>query len=223
MWIFSNDTSIQLTTDQEGTGPTDRFYPDAMTGYTRRLDWDGTPHPIASGFDKTQAIRPANDEIVVTGCVGSSASKNGVDLFAGTSMRTTEACRLIKEMGDAADCVEIELGDKFFDDMYLASAVIQNPRDDFSPFDLTFRRLSVFNPSVVFNAALGMEVDIGEVSATEGEPTNPPPDAEVENQDAREVFFNENRALFDQCDNDCAEDDVCIEACYTNLLERFTI
>lgn len=226
MFIISKDITIELETEDE-----QRFYFDAVTGHSTSMEWDGPSKPIASGYRKSQAIRPAGEEITLTGCVGVQAStKGGVDLFDGISNRTAEACRLIQQMGDAADCVEIEIGDKIYENVFLRSARGNHPRDDYSEFTLTFKRIDVFNPSEVFNAALGAEVDLGEVTAPTGTPATPPPLLPTPlpsegffDGDGFDDFFSEllqgNTGAFSECE-ECgnAANTKCIDECYGRAL-----
>lgn len=211
--ITADDTIIEL----EQT----RFYADAFTDEALSLSWSKPQHPVANGFTKSDGIFRNPSQLTLSGCVaGQSLNKQGIDIFEGAESRTVAACNFIEAMGNARDYVTIDTGNgKVHTDMVLVAAPIRFQVGGVMAFDLIFEELQTFAISETFDASLGAEVNIGEVTTTAGEPDNiptfPPYTPEPSSQ-ARADYAQDQPQVFSRCHVECGTGVFCLDACYEN-------
>lgn len=220
MFIITHDqTVIELGQTQ--------FAADAFTSETYDLGWSVPAHPVASGVEKSLGVFKNAPTLQLSGCVGRTAfDKGGNDIFAGALDRTIAACELIEQMGDAGDCVTISLGGgKIYTDMVLTAAPIRFERGGRMSFDLAFQKVITFSISETFNAALGQEVHIGEVTTEEAEPQTPPMAQSVpplSDEEIQELNSETEARILSECEGICGNAfSECLNNCYGGQSDIF--
>ena len=210
MFIITPDETVVELTET-------RFFPDAFTGATYDLSWSAPSKPVANGFVKSQGIFKNLNRLTLSGCVaGVALNKQGVDPFEGAADRTVAACNLIEAMGDAADCVTVNMGEgKIFENMALIAAPIRFEVGGVMTFDLAFQEIRPFDLSATFDATLDQAVNIGEVATTTATPLRLPEGA---NDEALERFAT-NPFQFNECETICGvANQFCLDDCYGDIL-----